>query len=125
MVAHSRLIVARQSPMTHMAHDAHHLNGIPAYCGDPKTPADSIFPREGMLGHHLINDDDQRTVDAILLIEESAFQKRQTHYLQVIRSHSGRQCFRSLVGRRRNSCGPVAEDVLSSLIGIMSANAAD
>ncbi len=73
LVAHARLIVARQAPVAHMTNYTYDLDRRGAHGRNPDMLANNILAAESMPGEIFVDDYYRFTALSIMLIEEAAF----------------------------------------------------
>src|SRR6185312_4615695 len=113
LVAHTRLIVTRQTPVAHVANNTYNLDGSGAPWTDrnPDMLANYILTAESVPGKVFVDDYYQFIALPIVLIEEAAFEHRDAHNFEVVGRYAGGERDRLLVGMRRIGTGPVRQGV--------------
>src|ERR1043166_8978228 len=101
-----------------MAHHANNQHGFRRICFGwirtdvlwyPKLFSHRVFLAEDLLRENIIDNCDELIADAVLVVEEAAFEQRNAHYLQVVWGDAGCQSQGHLIGRRYCRSAPIAD----------------
>src|SRR5579864_1795213 len=100
--------------MTNVSNHTSHTDGTLSHGLDRQTLANGVLVWECMLSQNLIDYDNRLSIQAIVVIEESALAQRNTHDLQIIRRHAGCQRNRHFIRRGRRGGSPIAETIFAN-----------
>src|SRR5215472_9820900 len=122
--AHLSLIVPGQTPVTHVPHDANDFVGRGAiYKGirclnarhvrNPKTATDGIPAAERAFGKDVVHDNHKLASQAVVIVNEPAFQQRNSHHLEIVRRGAAGQDHGQLFFLRHVGGCPVSNLVVA------------